>query len=152
MGDNTILTVRSLTRADEPQWRRLWSAYLAFYETDVSELVRLTTFSRLLSDDEPQWGLIAEAEGQPVGLVHFLFHRHNWKIEDVCYLQDLYADPAARGKGVGRALIEAVYAAADAKGCPTVYWLTQDFNVTARKLYDRIGKATPFIKYQRGEI
>jgi len=152
LGDNTILTVRSLTRADEPQWRRLWSAYLAFYETDVSELVRLTTFSRLLSDDEPQWGLIAEAEGQPVGLVHFLFHRHNWKIEDVCYLQDLYADPAARGKGVGRALIEAVYAAADAKGCPTVYWLTQDFNVTARKLYDRIGKATPFIKYQRGEI
>lgn len=150
MGDNTILTVRSLTRADEAHWRRLWSAYLAFYESKVDEEVYLTTFSRLLSDEEPQFGLIAEVDGRPTGLVHFLFHRHNWKIEDVCYLQDLYADPAARGKGVGRALIEAVYAAADRKGCPTVYWLTQDFNATARALYDRIGKATPFIKYQRG--
>lgn len=150
MGDNTDLTVRSLTRADEPHWRRLWSAYLAFYETELSEEVYLTTFSRLLSDDEPQWGLIAEADGQPVGLVHYIFHRHNWKIEDVCYLQDLYADPEARGRGVGRALIEAVYAAADRKGSPTVYWMTQHFNTTARTLYDRIGEVTPFIKYQRG--
>ena len=141
-----------MTRADEPHWRRLWSAYLAFYETEVPEEVYLTTFARLLSDDEPQWGLIAEVDGQPVGLVHYIFHRHNWKIEDVCYLQDLYADPAARGKGVGRVLIEAVYAAADAQGTPAVYWLTQDFNTTARKLYDRIGTVTPFVKYQRGEI
>ncbi len=152
MGDNTNLTVRSLARADEPQWRRLWSAYLAFYETEVDEEVYLTTFSRLLSDEDPQFGLIAEAGGQPVGLVHFIFHRHNWKIEDVCYLQDLYADPDVRGTGVGRALIEAVYAAADANGTPTVYWLTQHFNTQARKLYDRIGQLTPFIKYQRGEI
>ena len=150
MGDNTNLTVRSLTRADEPRWRQLWKAYLAFYETDVPEQVYLTTFSRLLSQDEPQYGLIAEVDGIPVGLVHYIFHRHNWKIEDVCYLQDLYADPAARGTGVGRALIEAVYDSADEKGCPTVYWLTQDFNQTARKLYDRIGEVTPFIKYQRG--
>lgn len=150
MGDNTNLTVRSLIRADEPQWRRLWSAYLAFYETEVREEVYLTTFERLLSDDEPQHGLIAEADGTPVGLVHYVFHRHNWKIEDVCYLQDLYADPAARGQGVGRALIEAVYAAADTHGAPAVYWLTQTFNDTARILYDRIGRVTPFIKYQRG--
>jgi GNAT superfamily N-acetyltransferase len=152
LGDNTIPAVRSLTRADEPQWRRLWSAYLAFYETEASEEVYLTTFARLLSDDEPQFGLIAEVDGQPVGFVHYLFHRHNWKIEDVCYLQDLYADPGHRGQGVGRALIEAVYAAADARGAPAVYWMTQTFNATARKLYDRIGEATPFIKYQRGEI
>ena len=139
-----------MTRADEPQWRRLWSAYLRFYESDVPEQVYLTTFSRLLSQDDPQWCRIAEVEGRPVGLVHYIFHRHNWKIEDVCYLQDLYADPDVRGHGVGRALIEAVYAAADAAGAPTVYWLTQTFNTTARQLYDRIGKETPFIKYQRG--
>jgi GNAT superfamily N-acetyltransferase len=139
-----------LTRADEPHWRRLWSAYLAFYETEVSDEVYLTTFARLLSDDEPQIGLIAEVDGQPAGLVHCIFHRHNWKIEDVCYLQDLYTDPDARGRGVGRALIEAVYAAADRKGSPAVYWLTQTFNTTARELYDRIGRVTPFIKYQRG--
>ncbi|GKY87605.1 GNAT family N-acetyltransferase [Sinisalibacter aestuarii] len=150
MGDNTNLTVRSLTRADEPQWRRLWRAYLAFYETEVDDEVYLTTFSRLLSDDEPQFGLIATDGGRPVGLVHYIFHRHNWKIEDVCYLQDLYADPDARGRGVGRALIEAVYAAADRKGAPAVYWMTQHFNKKARELYDRIGRVTPFIKYQRG--
>jgi GNAT superfamily N-acetyltransferase len=70
-------------------------------------------------------------------------------VEDVCYLQDLYVDPQARGTGAGRALIEAVYAAADANGTPSVYWLTQDHNTTARQLYDRIAKVTPFIKYQR---
>ncbi len=94
-------------------------------------------------------GLIATLGGKPVGLVHYLFHRHGWRIENVCYLQDLYADPDVRGTGIGRALIEAVYAAADREGCPNVYWLTQDFNETARKLYDRIGKLTPFIKYSR---
>ena len=80
----------------------------------------------------------------------YLFHRHCWKIENVCYLQDLYADPSARGMGVGRALIEAVYEQADAAGAPSVYWMTQEFNHTARQLYDRIGQLTPFIKYQRG--
>ena len=84
-----------------------------------------------------------------VGLAHFLFHRHAWKQEEVCYLQDLYAAPEQRGTGVGWALIEAVYAEADARGAPTVYWLTQSFNETARRLYDRIGAVTPFIKYQR---
>ena len=150
MGDNADITVRSLTRADEPRWRSLWSAYLAFYETEVPEEVYLTTFARLVSDDDPQVGLIAELDGHAVGLVHAIFHRHNWKIEDVCYLQDLYAEPKVRGKGIGRALIEAVYAVADRAGAPSVYWLTQEFNTEARKLYDRIGVLTPFIKYQRG--
>ncbi len=150
MGVDTNISVRSLERADEPQWRRLWTEYLRFYESSVAEEVYLTTFERLLSGDEPQWGLIAERDGEPIGLVHYIFHRHNWKVEDVCYLQDLYADPAARGSGVGRALIEAVYAAADAAGAPSVYWMTQEFNAEARKLYDRIGVLTPFIKYQRG--
>ena len=150
MGVDTHISVRSLTRADEPQWRRLWTAYLRFYESEVSEEVYLTTFDRLLSGDEPMFGLIAEVDGRPVGLVHYLFHRHCWKLEEVCYLQDLFADPEARGLGVGRALIEAVYAAADEAGKPTVYWTTQHFNAEARKLYDRIGQLTPFIKYQRG--
>ena len=87
--------------------------------------------------------------GQAAGLVHYIFHPHNWRLEDVCYLQDLYADPAFRGGGVGRALIEAVYEAADERGAPSVYWLTQDFNETARTLYDRVANLTPFIKYQR---
>jgi len=81
--------------------------------------------------------------------VHYIFHPSNWTIGDVCYLQDLYADPAVRGSGVGRALIEAVYAKADTHGAASVYWLTQEFNTTARHLYDRIAKVTPFIRYVR---
>jgi GNAT superfamily N-acetyltransferase len=81
--------------------------------------------------------------------VHYIFHRHGWHLADVCYLQDLYVAPEARGTGAGRALIEAVYAMADANGTPNVYWLTQEFNSKARALYDRIGRVTPFIKYVR---
>ena len=106
---------------------------------------------RLLSDDPQEFhGALAEIDGKPVGLVHYLFHRHMWKVENVVYLQDLYADPSVRGKGVGAALIQHVYDIADENGCPSVYWLTQDFNQTARKLYDRIGTLTPFIRYNRG--
>ncbi|NND17015.1 MAG: GNAT family N-acetyltransferase [Silicimonas sp.] len=142
--------IRPLTRDDEPEWRRLWRDYLAFYETAVSDEIFATYFERLLGDDPRDFhGLIAETGGRPVGLAHYLFHRHGWSVADVCYLQDLYADPEVRGQGIGRALIEDVYARADAAGAPSVYWLTQDFNTQARRLYDRIGEVTPFIKYKR---
>ena len=145
--------IRPLQQADEPEWRRLWTAYLEFYSSSVPEEVYRSSFDRMLAGNagtpNEYRGLVATLDGKPVGIVHFLFHRHGWRIENVCYLQDLYADPEVRGRGIGRALIEAVYAAADAEGCPSVYWLTQEFNTEARKLYDRIGKLTPFIKYQR---
>jgi GNAT superfamily N-acetyltransferase len=144
------VTIRPLARTDEADWRRLWTAYLDFYESTVPEQVYATQFERLLDDDPRSFaGLIAEVDGRPAGLAHYVFHPHGWRIEDVCYLQDLYADPEVRGRGVGRALVEAVYAAADARGCPQVYWTTQHYNQTARRLYDRIGVLTPFIKYQR---
>ena len=142
--------VRPIREGDHAEWRRMWTAYLAFYETTVPEEVYETLWSRLHSDDPNEFiGLIAEADGKPVGLTHYLFHRHGWKVENCCYLQDLYVDPEIRGTGAGRALIEAVYKAADEAGAPAVYWLTQDFNVTAQQLYDRIGEKTPFIKYKR---
>ena len=107
-------------------------------------------FARLLGDVAQDFNaLVAKAEGRLVGLTHYLFHRHGWTVENTCYLQDLYADPNVRGMGVGRALIEAVYAAAEAARSPSVYWMTQHSNATARKLYDRIGELTPFIKYRR---
>jgi GNAT superfamily N-acetyltransferase len=150
MGSKTDVTVRALRAGDELDWRRLWTGYLDFYETSVPEEVYRTYFQRLLGDDPQDYhGLVAEKDGRLIGLTHYLFHRHGWKIENVVYLQDLYVDPEVRGTGAGRALIEAVYAAADAAGCPTVYWLTQDFNTTARRLYDRIAHVTPFIKYNR---
>lgn len=145
-----MLRIRPLAAADEADWRRLWTGYLEFYKTSVPEEVYRTTFARLLGGDPQEFhGLVAERGGRVIGLAHYLFHRHCWRIENVVYLQDLYVEPEVRGTGAGRALIEAVYAAADAAGCPSVYWLTQDFNATARRLYDRIGKVTPFIRYQR---
>ncbi|GAA4229308.1 GNAT superfamily N-acetyltransferase [Sagittula marina] len=142
--------VRALRAEDEHVWRELWTAYLDFYESSVPENVYSSTFQRLLGDDPRDFNaLIAELDGRIVGLTHYVFHRHAWKVEDVCYLQDLYAVPDVRGLGIGRALIEGVYAAADAQGASSVYWLTQEFNDTARRLYDRVGVLTPFIKYQR---
>lgn len=145
-----MLKIRKIDPSDKAAWTRLWTAYLDFYETSVPPKVYETSFSRLTGDDSQDFnGFLAELNGEPVGLVHFLFHRHMWKVENVIYLQDLYADPSVRGQGVGRALIEAVYDAGDAAGCPAVYWLTQDFNAEARKLYDRIGTLSPFIRYNR---
>ncbi len=142
--------IRPLRATDEADWRRLWTGYLDYYETTVPEVVYATTFARLLGEDPQDFNsLIAEVDGRAMGLAHYLFHRHCWKDENVCYLQDLYVDAAARGTGLGRALIEAVYAAADANGTPAVYWMTQHFKEAGRRLYDRIGKVTPFIRYSR---
>ncbi|MFT6912950.1 MAG: GNAT superfamily N-acetyltransferase [Paracoccaceae bacterium] len=144
------LIIRPIKQSDFDHWRRLWTSYLEYYETSVPEEIYALSFERLLSASDTEFhGLLAIQNGTPVGLTHYLFHRHMWKRENVCYLQDLYADPQVRGTGVGRALIEAVYDAADRSGAPTVYWLTQDFNTTARRLYDRIGTKTPFIRYSR---
>ncbi|WP_404934370.1 GNAT family N-acetyltransferase [Nitratireductor sp. L15S-10] len=146
----TVISIRPLARTDEPEWRRLWTAYLEFYKTSVPEEVYATTWRRLFDNGEYEPnGLIAEIDGKPVGLVHYMFHRTCWTVGNNCYLQDLYTDPSVRGQGIGRALIEAVYEKADQAGAANVYWMTQDFNETARKLYDRIAKLTPFIKYQR---
>lgn len=144
--------VRPVEAQDEPAWRRLWTGYLRFYEAAVPERVYAATFARLLSDDP--WmpsAFLAFVDGEPSGLVHYLYHAHCWREERVCYLQDLFADPDVRGRGVGRALIERVYAQADADGAGSVYWLTQDFNTEARRLYDRVAAVTPFVKYQRQE-
>ena len=144
------LTIRALRAEDESEWRDLWTAYLEFYETSVPDEIYQTTFFRLMGNDPQDFScLVAEQGGKLVGFTHYLFHRHAWKADNVCYLQDLFASLETRGTGVGRSLIEAVYQAADDAGAPSVYWLTQDFNKTARQLYDRVGKKTPFIRYQR---
>ena len=141
---------RPLTTSDESDWRRLWRGYLDFYESSVSEEVYATTFRRLIDPDTADMAaLVAEQDGKVCGLVHYLFHRHCWRIENVCYLPDLFVSPETRGGGVGRALIQAVYDAADANGTPSVYWMTQEFNYRGRMLYDQVATRTPFIKYQR---
>ncbi len=144
------LLIRPLEAGDEADWRRLWTLYLEYYESSVTEAVYQTTWQRLLSGEPNEYqGLMAFSNGRAVGLTHYLFHRHCWRVENVCYLQDLVVDTDMRGKSIGRALIEAVYTAADAAGSPQVYWTTQHFNETGRRLYDRVGELTPFIKYER---
>jgi GNAT superfamily N-acetyltransferase len=144
------MKIRTLEENDREAWGVLWKGYLDYYETELPPEMYDIAFNRMLAGDEHEFhGLVAEKDGELIGLTHYLFHRHGWKVEPVIYLQDLYVSDAARGTGAGRALIEAVYAAGDAAGCPTVYWLTQDFNENGRRLYDRVGSLTPFIKYQR---
>ena len=146
----TEITIRPLTAADHANWRRLWTSYLDFYETSVPEEVYDTSFARLLSPNAGEYQcLIAEMDGKPVGLAHFLYHRFMWTVADTCYLMDLFTDASMRGKGVARALIEAVHTAAKRDGISTTYWNTQDTNVAARKLYDQLATLTPFLTYEK---
>ena len=140
--------LRELNKDDFDSWRRLWSVYLAFYNTSLNELIYETTFARLVSkDNTSQNGIVACKNDEMVGLVHYIFHPDNWNIEDDCYLQDLFVVETARSLGVGRSLIEAVYAKAGERGSPGVYWLTEKTNKPARALYDKVARATSFIEY-----
>jgi len=145
-----MISVRPVASPDELAWRTLWRSYLAFYEIDLPDHVYRTSFRRLVDPTIGDYqGLLATESATAVGLAHCIFHRHGWKIENVCYLQDLYVEPQHRGSGIARRLIDAVYEKADAAGCGDVYWMTQTFNTVARRLYDRVGVATPFMKYRR---
>ena len=140
--------IRALEPGDRDAWAKLWEGYLAFYGTVLPEAVYASTWSRLLDADEPTRGALALREGQPVGLVHWIYHRHNWTIADTCYLQDLFVAPEGRGQGYGRALIEHVAADAAAAGSARVYWLTQENNATARALYDTLAQKSDFVQYR----
>ena len=144
------ITIRRLKSEDHDQWIPLWHGYLTFYEASVEPAVTKETWRRLLSDTEQPHGFCAVDEnGRLVGIVHYLFHRVTWSISERCYLEDLFVDPDVRGGGVGKKLIDAVYAEADAQDADQTYWLTQEFNERARRLYDHVATATPFIKYKR---
>lgn len=150
MPESPLLTIRPVEGRDRTEWQPLWEAYLGFYGTSVAPEVIETTWRRLVEPDGPIHGFVAVGHGGGlIGLVHYLFHPSTWTIGPYCYLQDLFVHHTARGGGVGRALIEAVYEAADAHGASQVYWLTQDHNVTARRLYDTLASKTDFIKYRR---
>ncbi len=143
-------TIRPLEEADFEQWLPLWQGYLTFYEAEVTDNVTRETWRRLISSDEQPHGFCAvDPKGKLMGIVHYLFHPVTWSISDRCYLEDLFVDPNVRGGGVGKHLIEAVYAAADKHGADQTYWLTQDHNTRARRLYDHVATLTPFVKYKR---
>jgi GNAT superfamily N-acetyltransferase len=147
----TAVTTRAPAEADFAGWLPLWDGYNAFYgrhgETALPREVTDTTWRRFFDPSEPVHAFVAVAEGQLVGLVHYLFHRSTTRVQDVCYLQDLFTRPEARGRGVGRALIQAVYAAAQAAGTRRVYWQTHQSNSAGRLLYDKLAQHAGFIVY-----
>jgi GNAT superfamily N-acetyltransferase len=142
------ITIRPLEQSDHADWRRLWTDYLTFYETRLPDEVYAKTWERLFApgEFEPK-GFIALLDGKAVGLTHYLYHRSGWSLVNNCYLQDLFSAPAARGKGVGAALIEAVRNEAAKTGVTNVYWMTHETNATARRLYDHVARRTGFIEY-----
>jgi GNAT superfamily N-acetyltransferase len=144
-----MIEIRSLKADDRAQWSALWSGYLRFYRQHLPDEVTEGTFARLIDARGPLHGLVAVADGTLVGFVHYLFHATSWSLRENCYLEDLYVDPAARGGGIGRALIRTVYEAADRVQAASVYWLTQEFNADARALYDTLARRTSFIRYKR---
>lgn len=146
-------SIRPVERQDFAAWRPLWDGYNAFYgrtgPTALPEPITHTTWQRFFDVHEPVHALVAHAEGKLLGLAHYLFHRSTIQIEPTCYLQDLYTDASARGMGVGRALIEAVYRIAAEQGCRRVYWQTHETNATAMQLYDKVAEKSGFLVYRK---
>ena len=145
------LTIRPILRSDYDSWRSLWDGYNAFYgrsgPTALSEEITRATWERFFNTSELVNALVAEESGQLVGLAHYLFHRSTTRLRDVCYLQDLFTAESARGRGVGRRLIEAVYEAARNTGSSRVYWHTQLTNQAGRALYEKVAKHLGFVVY-----
>lgn len=148
------IQIRPLQPSDYDQWKPLWDGYNAFYgrsgPTALPPEVTRMTWQRFFDGYEPMYALVAaDASGRLVGLVHYLFHRSTLQIGPNCYLQDLFTAEDARGRGVGRALIEAVYRRAAEAGAPRVYWMTQVSNATARRLYDTVAEDSGFMIYRK---
>lgn len=146
------LIIRAVESSDHEAWSALWAGYNAFYERvgpkAVPQKVMDLTWDRFFDAYEPMFALVAEQGGGLLGLVHYLFHRNTSMAQPICYLQDLFTGQDARGKGVGRALIKAVYDRARAAGCARVYWQTHETNHTAMRLYDQVAERSGFVVYR----
>ncbi len=149
------MIIRLVEHKDFSSWLPLWDGYNAFYGREGETALRMditqSTWQRFFDANEPMYALVAEEEGRLVGLAHYLFHRSTTRIEPVCYLNDLYTDRSVRGRGVGRALIEDVFARAREAGSKRTYWQTQDSNAEGRALYDKVAKHNGFIVYSHDE-
>ena len=141
--------LRGVEQKDFTQWHTLWKLYQEFYQVSLKEELSTLTFERLLNKSEPMECFVFEDGEKIVGFVHFIFHRSTWSERDSCYLQDLFVSPSCRSKGIGKQLIEAVYAEAENKDCAKVYWLTHESNSTARILYDHVAENVGFIQYRK---
>jgi GNAT superfamily N-acetyltransferase len=147
------VVIRFVTDRDFAAWKPLWDGYNAFYgrsgETALPQESTRISWARFLDPEEPMHALVAEQDGQLLGLAHYLFHRSTTNPANSCYLQDLFTVQESRGLGIGRALIEAVYAKAREAGAARVYWQTHETNATAMQLYDKVAEKSGFVVYRR---
>lgn len=143
------ILVRPIEAGERPEWEPLWRGYQTFYEVSLTDEVTETTWRRLHDFAEPMRVLGAYVDGALKGIAHYIFHRSCWTIGDYCYLQDLFVAESARGLGLGRALITAVYEKADAAGASRVYWLTHETNLAAMGLYNQVADRSGFIQYRK---
>lgn len=141
--------IRPVGAADQAAWLPLWQAYQRFYQAEIPAATSAVTWQRFLDPAEPMHAALAWRDGEAIGLVHWIFHRSCWTVGDYCYLQDLFVAESVRGGGLGRALIEHVYAQARQAGASRVHWLTQEHNAQARLLYERIASRSGFIQYRQ---
>jgi ribosomal protein S18 acetylase RimI-like enzyme len=144
----TVL-IRPVGEDEREAWNPLWAGYLAFYKTALARDVSDLAWTRFHDPDEPMFAFGGYVDGRLEGFAHYLFHRSTWAPHRYCYLEDLFVSEAARGRGIGRALIEAVYARAEAANASRVYWLTQSNNAQARGLYDKVADNLGFIQYRK---
>lgn len=144
------MIVRVAHESDYENWLPLWKGYQGFYKIEIPVAATAATWSRFHNPQEPMHCALAEIDGELAGLVHFVRHRSCWTVGDYIYLQDLFVSQGNRGKGVGRALIEYVYAAAAELGASRVWWLTHQSNADAMSLYDQIAERSGFIQYRKG--
>lgn len=143
------LSIRPVCADDHAHWLPLWQAYQRFYQTEIPADVTAVTWQRMLDPAEPINAALAWQDGVAIGMVHFIYHRSCWTVENSCYLQDLIVDGATRGTGVGRKLIEFVYKTAKNDGCGKVHWLTHESNHTAITLYERVAERPGFIQFRQ---
>ena len=143
------IQIRPVKEQDQVAWLPLWQDYLTFYNTELPDAVIASTWQRFLDPAEPTNAALAWQDGKAVGMVHFIYHRSNWSIANACYLQDLLVASEQRGTGLGRLLIEHVYATAQANDCDKVHWLTHETNTTAIQLYERIAERPGYIQFRK---
>jgi GNAT superfamily N-acetyltransferase len=143
-----MTSIHAITASDHDEWKALWAGYLTFYHAEIADDVTEHTFGRIVDDAELHGAIARDEEGRAIGIVHWLTHAATWSTGSYCYLEDLFVAPDARGGGAGRALIAHVKGWAENHGSAKVYWLTQEGNDTARRLYDRVAVHTGYTHYQ----
>src|SRR5947209_13827355 len=141
-----MLDIRRLQTSDRSAWERMFRAYLDFYGTSIEPAAYDDAWSALLADSKIH-ARTAWVDGRMSGLAHFLVHGHS-HANDLCYLQDLFTAPEARGRGVARALIAYVTEWARARHCSGLCWQTHVSNMRARGVYAQVAEHQGFIVYE----